>query len=80
MTREGDCYPDSAWHIRAAPAAIEADQSAPEYIALGKGLNSDDRWLHLFDVPVGLAFQRSEDGTFHPADRTRTRKGRRKRP
>ncbi|WP_294260458.1 DUF2185 domain-containing protein [uncultured Sphingomonas sp.] len=37
-------------------------------MALGKVLNRDDRWLHLIDAPIGSAFQRGEDGTFHPAD------------
>lgn len=68
MTRKGDRYPDSGWRIRAAPDAIERDEGGPEYIALGKVLNQDDRWLHLIDAPTGSAFQRGEDGTFHAAD------------
>lgn len=68
MTREGDRYPDSGWRIRAAPDVIKRDDGGPEYIALGKVLNQDDRWLHLIDAPIGSAFQRGEDGTFHPAD------------
>ncbi len=68
MTREGDRYPDSGWRIRAAPDAIERDEGGPEYVALGKVLNQDDRWLHLIDAPVGSAFQRGDDGTFDAAD------------
>ncbi len=68
MTRQGDRYPDSGWRIRAAPDAIERDESGPEYIALGRVLNQDDRWLHLIDAPVGSAFQRGGDRTFDAAD------------
>ncbi len=60
MTREGDTYPDSGWRIRGTQEAIDADAEAghePHYIAVGKVLNSDDRWIHLIDREVGVAFQ-----------------------
>ncbi|WP_128892584.1 DUF2185 domain-containing protein [Erythrobacter sp. HKB08] len=52
MTREGDTYPDSGWRIRGTQEAIDADEAngnKPHYIAIGKVLNVDDRWLHLID-------------------------------
>nr|WP_237451827.1 DUF2185 domain-containing protein [Qipengyuania oceanensis] len=60
MRRDGDEYEDSGWRIRGTDAAIAEDQQrddAPLYIAIGKVLNADDRWLHLIDSPVGSAFQ-----------------------
>lgn len=60
MRRDGDDYEDSGWRIRGTDAAIAEDQQrddAPLYIAIGKVLNADDRWLHLIDSPVGSAFQ-----------------------
>lgn len=60
MTDEGDEYPDSGWRIRGTAEAIEEDErlgQKPMYIALGKVLNADDRWLHLIDREVGCAFQ-----------------------
>lgn len=60
MTREGDKDPDSGWRIRGTDEAIAEDKRLgkdPMYIALGKVLNADDRWLHLIDSPVGSAFQ-----------------------
>lgn len=60
MTREGDTDPDSGWRIRGTEAAIAEDkrlEKAPMYIALGKVLNADDRWIHLIDSPIGSAFQ-----------------------
>jgi hypothetical protein len=60
MTREGDKDPDSGWRIRGTEEAIAEDERLGEkamYIALGKVLNQDDRWIHLIDSPVGSAFQ-----------------------
>lgn len=60
MTREGDDYPDSGWRIRGTDEAIAEDEriaEKPMYIALGKVLNADDRWLHLIDREIGCAFQ-----------------------
>ncbi|KUO53981.1 MAG: hypothetical protein APF78_06785 [Sphingomonadales bacterium BRH_c3] len=60
MTREGDEEPDSGWRIRGTDEAIAEDErlgQKPMYIALGKVLNADDRWIHLIDSPVGSAFQ-----------------------
>lgn len=60
MTREGDKDPDSGWRIRGTHEAIAEDErlgEKPMYIALGKVLNRDDRWLHLIDSPIGSAFQ-----------------------
>ena len=60
MAREGDEYPDSGWRIRGTDEAIAEDERLGEkamYIALGKVLNQDDRWIHLIDSPVGRAFQ-----------------------
>ena len=59
MTREGDEYPDSGWRIRGTDEAIadDADRDEPPlYIALGKVLNADDRWLHLIDRDWPCAF------------------------
>ena len=59
MTRDGDQYPDSGWRIRGTDEAIAADErlgEKPMYIALGKVLNADDRWLHLIDREIGSAF------------------------
>jgi uncharacterized protein YegJ (DUF2314 family) len=64
MTREHHNYPDSGWRIRGTHEAIADDAASgksPVYIALGKVLNEDDRWLHLIDEPVGQAFQWCED-------------------
>lgn len=58
MTREGDKDPDSGWRIRGTDAAIAEDEGlgkGPLYIALGKVLNADDRWLHLIDCDIGCA-------------------------
>lgn len=60
MTRDGDKYPDSGWRIRGTDEAIAEDErlgEKPMYIALGKVLNADDRWIHLIDSPLGSAFQ-----------------------
>jgi hypothetical protein len=60
QTRDGDKDPDSGWRIRGTDAAITEDDSlgkTPLYIALGKVLNADDRWIHLIDRPIGSAFQ-----------------------
>lgn len=60
MTQEGDKDPDSGWRIRGTDDAIAEDErlgETPMYIALGKVLNQDDRWIHLIDSPVGSAFQ-----------------------
>lgn len=60
MTREGDQEPDSGWRIRGTDEAIAEDErlgEKPMYIALGKVLNADDRWLHLIDRDIGCAFQ-----------------------
>ena len=60
MTQEGDKHPDSGWLLRGTPEAVEADRTREhpfEYIALGKALNQDDRWLHLIDEGPGVAFQ-----------------------
>jgi hypothetical protein len=60
LTREGDNDPDSGWRIRGTQEAIDDDAAngkSAMYIALGKVLNEDDRWLHLIDEPVGEAFQ-----------------------
>ena len=59
MTEPGDTDPDSGWRIRGTDEGIAEDErlgKAPEYIALGKVLNADDRWLHLIDREVGSAF------------------------
>lgn len=66
MTREGDKYEDSGWRIRGTDSAIEEDRLAgrePHYIALGKVLNADDRWLHLIDREIGVAFQWDPDAS-----------------
>lgn len=60
MTQEGDKDPDSGWRIRGTEEAIAEDErlgEKPMYIALGKVLNQDDRWIHLIDSPTGSAFQ-----------------------
>ncbi|MCL9983019.1 MAG: DUF2185 domain-containing protein [Erythrobacter sp.] len=60
MTQEGDKDPDSGWRIRGTDEAIAEDERLGEkamYIALGKVLNADDRWIHLIDSPIGSAFQ-----------------------
>ncbi|MCR2833883.1 immunity protein Imm33 domain-containing protein [Parerythrobacter lacustris] len=64
MTREGDENPDSGWRIRGTDETIAEDErlgEKPMYIALGKVLNSDDRWLHLIDREIGCAFQWDAD-------------------
>lgn len=60
MKREGNEYEDSGWRIRGTDQAISDDEKrgeSPMYIALGKVLNADDRWLHLIDREYGVAFQ-----------------------
>lgn len=60
MTQEGDKSPDSGWRIRGTYEAIAEDKQLgeePMYIALGKVLNADDRWIHLIDSPIGSAFR-----------------------
>lgn len=60
MTREGDKYPDSGWRIRGTEQAVvedKANNAKARYIALGKVLNADDRWLYLIDREPGCAFQ-----------------------
>ena len=59
MTREGDEYPDSGWRIRGTEEAIADDEirnEGPQYIAIGKVLNADDRWLHLIERAWPCAF------------------------
>ncbi len=59
MKQDGDKYDDSGWRIRGTDEAIahdEARDEGPLYIALGKVLNADDRWLHLINSPIGSAF------------------------
>ncbi|MWV28889.1 immunity protein Imm33 domain-containing protein [Aurantiacibacter rhizosphaerae] len=72
MTCEGDAYPDSGWRIRGTQDAIDADAQAdahPQYIALGKVLNSNNGWLYLIDSPPGCAFAWDADsGTFVELD------------
>lgn len=60
LTRAEDKDPDSGWRIRGTDEGIAEDErmgKTPEYIALGKVLNADDRWLHLIDCEAGCAFQ-----------------------
>ena len=60
ITREGDKNPDSGWQLRGTDEAIAEDERLgkdPMYIALGKVLNADDRWIHLIDSPIGSAFR-----------------------
>jgi hypothetical protein len=60
MGSNDDTYPDSGWRIRGTDEGIADDKrrgEEPAYIALGKVLNQDDRWLHLIDREVGVAFQ-----------------------
>jgi hypothetical protein len=64
MTKDGDKDPDSGWRIRGTDDAIAEDErlgEKPMYIALGKVLNQDDRWIHLIDSPVGSAFKWDAD-------------------
>ncbi|MCZ8136693.1 MAG: DUF2185 domain-containing protein [Porphyrobacter sp.] len=64
MTGADDKYPDSGWRIRGTNEAIAEDEELgekPMYIALGKVLNADDRWLHLIDREIGCAFQWSAE-------------------
>ena len=64
MGQEGDKYPDSGWRFRGTDEAVEADSNKEnpfEYIAIGKVLNADDRWLHLVDEEPGVAFQWDPD-------------------
>jgi hypothetical protein len=59
VSREGDRDSDSGWRIRGTDAAIAEDEGhgkTPLYVALGKVLNADDRWLHLVDSLFGSAF------------------------
>lgn len=63
MTREGDKYPDSGWRIRGTQAAIDEDVAhdrKPHYIALGKVLNVDDRWIDLIDCEYDRHFSWDE--------------------
>lgn len=64
MTREDDEYEDSGWRIRGTSEAIADDEQrgeGPMYIAIGKVLNADDRWLPLIDREYGAAFQWDAD-------------------
>lgn len=64
LTREGDKYTDSGWRFRGTPEAVEADDEREDkfhYIAIGKVLNQDDRWIHLINEEPGVAFQWDED-------------------
>jgi hypothetical protein len=64
MGREGDQHPDSGWRIRGTDDAITEDErlgEKPMYLALGKVLNADYRWLHLIDREIGCAFQWDAD-------------------
>lgn len=64
MTREGDKYPDSGWRIRGSEAEVEEDEKngrEPHYIAIGKVLNADDRWIDLIDAPYDSHFGWWED-------------------
>ncbi|WP_298305383.1 DUF2185 domain-containing protein [uncultured Erythrobacter sp.] len=60
MTQDKDEHPDSGWRFRGTDEAVDADAAndvPPVYIAIGKVLNKDDRWLHLIDEEPGVAFQ-----------------------
>lgn len=60
LTSEGDEYPDSGWRFRGSPECVAEDEEREDkfhYIAIGKVLNQDDRWLHLIDERPGVAFQ-----------------------
>ena len=60
MAAPDDRFPDSGWRIRGTEDAVEADEAngrEPLYIALGKVLNADDRWLSLIDGPVGTHYR-----------------------
>ena len=64
MTRDGDQYPDSGWRIRGTQTAIDDDHASgrkPHYIAIGKVLNADDRWLHLIDSAVDTHWAWNEE-------------------
>lgn len=64
LTRDDDKYPDSGWRFRGTPEAVEADDEREDkfhYIAIGKVLNQDDRWIHLINEEPGVAFQWDED-------------------
>lgn len=64
MTRDDDEYEDSGWRIRGTSEAIADDElrgEGPMYIAIGKVLNADDRWLPLIDREHGTAFQWDAD-------------------
>ena len=64
MTREGDEFLDSGWRMQGTQNAIDDDAArgeGPLYIALGKVLNADDRWLPLIDREIGVAFQWSSE-------------------
>jgi hypothetical protein len=64
MTRDDDEYEDSGWRIRGTSEAIADDElrgEGPMYIAIGKVLNADDRWLPLIDREYGTAFQWDAD-------------------
>lgn len=61
--REGERDPDSGWRFRGTASAIAEDEAGgrkPHYIAVGKVLNADDRWLPLIDRELGTAFQWDE--------------------
>lgn len=65
MAQEGDEYPDSGWRFRGTHEEVEADSVnniSPVYVAIGKVLNEDDRWLHLIDEEPGVAFQWEQEG------------------
>jgi hypothetical protein len=70
--REGDTAPDSGWRFRGTNEGIAADERLGRsfsYIALGKVLNSDDRWLSLIDEPAGSAFQWNDaSGEYYRTD------------
>ncbi len=59
MAQDGDKYEDSGWRIRGTDEAVADDEERgdePLYIAIGKVLNADDRWIHLIDSAIGSAF------------------------
>ena len=61
---DDDEYEDSGWRIRGTSEAIADDEQrgeGPMYIAIGKVLNADDRWLPLIDREHGTAFQWDAD-------------------
>ena len=63
-TPEGDKYQDSGWRIRGDVNRMTQEQydiQSPMYVAIGKVLNADDRWIDLIDAPVGSRFIRNDE-------------------